>query len=90
MGSAGPGDTGLRGVSPSNATDRPEEHGYRHRALSTASTADGIDGFRRFADGFVPGVLDALEIDRADVVATSMGGLIAIRSAIAHPERIRR
>lgn len=51
-------------------------------------SGDGIDGFTRFADGFVPGVLDALEIDRADVVEASMGGLIAIRSAIAHPERI--
>jgi pimeloyl-ACP methyl ester carboxylesterase len=43
-----------------------------------------------FADAFVADVLDALGIDAADVVATSLGGYIGLRSAAAHPERIRR
>ncbi len=36
------------------------------------------------------GLLDALEIARADIVGTSMGGVIAQEMAIRHPERVRR
>jgi len=43
-----------------------------------------------FADGFVADVLDALEISRAHLVASSVGGYIALRSAAAHPDRIDR
>jgi pimeloyl-ACP methyl ester carboxylesterase len=49
-----------------------------------------VEGFQGFADGFVSAALDGLEIDRAHVVATSMGGHLAVRSAAAHPERIGR
>ena len=35
-------------------------------------------------------VLDALDIDRAHLVASSLGGFAALRSAASHPERIRR
>jgi 2-hydroxy-6-oxonona-2,4-dienedioate hydrolase len=35
-------------------------------------------------------VLDALGIDRAHLVASSFGGMIALRSAAAHPERFDR
>ncbi|MEM9516660.1 MAG: alpha/beta hydrolase [Actinomycetota bacterium] len=56
---------------------------------ATVATEDGIGGFNRFADDFVANALDALDLEQADVVATSMGGLIAIRSALAHPERTR-
>lgn len=36
------------------------------------------------------GLLDALAIDRADVVGASMGGVIAQELAIRHPGRVRR
>lgn len=36
------------------------------------------------------GVLDALKIDRADVVGNSFGGALALALAIAHPDRVRR
>ena len=42
------------------------------------------------ADGFITDVLDSLELDRANVVATSFGGYIGFHSAAAHPERIKR
>jgi 2-hydroxy-6-oxonona-2,4-dienedioate hydrolase len=42
------------------------------------------------ADTLVVDVLDALELDTADVVATSLGGYIALRSAAAHPDRMGR
>lgn len=44
----------------------------------------------RIADTLVPEVLDALGLRSAHVVATSLGGLIGLRSAAAHPDRIDR
>ncbi|MFI8090803.1 alpha/beta fold hydrolase [Streptomyces sp. NPDC086080] len=35
-------------------------------------------------------LLDALDIDRADIVAHDIGGAIGLRFAVAHPERVRR
>jgi 2-hydroxy-6-oxonona-2,4-dienedioate hydrolase len=50
----------------------------------------GIDELRHLADRFVPDVLDALGLDRADVVATSFGGYFALRAALARPDRLGR
>ena len=36
------------------------------------------------------GVLDALEIERADLVGNSFGGALALALAIRHPQRVRR
>jgi 2-hydroxymuconate-semialdehyde hydrolase len=36
------------------------------------------------------GVLDALDVERADVVGNSFGGALALALAIRHPERVRR
>ncbi|MGW0790050.1 alpha/beta fold hydrolase [Streptomyces sp. NPDC002911] len=44
---------------------------------------------RRFAEDVVS-VLDSLDIERADVYGTSMGGRVAQWVAAGHPERVRR
>jgi pimeloyl-ACP methyl ester carboxylesterase len=41
-------------------------------------------------DGIVAAVLDAAGIERAHVVATSLGGFMGLRSAAAHPDRVLR
>lgn len=43
-----------------------------------------------FGAAFVGDVLDGLGLERAHVVASSFGGHLALRSAAAHPERLRR
>lgn len=43
-----------------------------------------------FGDTLVVDVLDALDLPSAHVVATSFGGYVALRSAVAHPDRIGR
>jgi pimeloyl-ACP methyl ester carboxylesterase len=48
------------------------------------------DTVKAYADDLIPDVLDALELERAAVVATSFGGLFAFRAAAAHPDRIAR
>ena len=42
------------------------------------------------ADDLIRNVLDALEIGRANIAATSYGGLFALRGAAAHPDRVDR
>lgn len=44
----------------------------------------------RQADTLIPEALDALGVDSAHVAATSLGGLIGLRGAAAHPARIKR
>ena len=46
--------------------------------------------FAHLADTLVVDVLDALGQDTADIVATSLGGYIGLRSAAARPDRVRR
>lgn len=42
-----------------------------------------------FADAFVADLLDGFGIDSAFMVASSFGGYVALRSAAAHPPRVR-
>lgn len=49
-----------------------------------------LDTSARFADRFVADVLDALDLARANLVATSFGGYFALRGAAAHPDRVER
>lgn len=45
---------------------------------------------QRFADRLVRDLLDALELERAVVAATSYGGFFAIRGAAAAPDRVEK
>lgn len=49
-----------------------------------------IEAIESYADALVPDVLDALDLPRAQVLATSYGGYFALRSAAAHPDRVER
>lgn len=50
----------------------------------------GLDGFLDSADHLVADVLDALELESAAVVATSLGGFHGMRAAVTHPDRVER
>jgi len=55
--------------------------------------SDRPEGYRYTMEHWVAqavGVLDALEIERADVVGNSFGGALALALAIRHPQRVRR
>ena len=56
----------------------------------TSAPLRDIDAIEAYADTLVPDVLDALDVPRAHVVATSYGGYFALRGAAAHPDRIER
>jgi pimeloyl-ACP methyl ester carboxylesterase len=49
-----------------------------------------LDRFGAVASVLVSDVLDGLDVPKAHVVATSLGGHYALRSAAAHPDRIDR
>ena len=48
------------------------------------------DNLGEVADNFVADVLDALELRRVHIVASSFGGFLALRSAAATPDRVDR
>lgn len=50
----------------------------------------GLDGLPEHASSLLVAVLDGLGVDQAHVVATSMGGYFALRTALAHPHRVDR
>jgi pimeloyl-ACP methyl ester carboxylesterase len=59
------------------------------RGLGLSSKpAGGFDKKTQAAD--VAGVLDALQIDRADVVAHDIGNMVAFQFAARYPQRVRR
>lgn len=49
-----------------------------------------MDYSLRAASQYMTGLLDALGLERAHVVGESLGGLIALRFALDHPERVAR
>ncbi len=55
-----------------------------------ATHFDDVDRLATFAEALLVDVLDALDLDLAHLVATSFGGYIALRTAAAHPDRVRR
>lgn len=64
------------------AFDQPG-FGFTERPPGTEYTVEGWTDH-------VLGVLDALGLDRVDLVGNSFGGAIALRFAAAHPDRVRR
>lgn len=78
------GLTGFRCIAldrPGCGLSDPAETGGQRRGLAAIES---------FADRLVADVLDALELPRSHVVATSYGGYFAFRGAAAHPDRIDR
>jgi len=64
------------------AFDQPG-FGFTERPSGASYT---VDGWTKH----VLGVVDALGLDKVDLVGNSFGGAIALRFAAAHPERVRR
>jgi pimeloyl-ACP methyl ester carboxylesterase len=58
------------------------------RGTGASDAPDGSYSTRGFAEDVVA-VLDALDVDRADVYGTSMGGRVAQWLAACHPGRVR-
>jgi 3-oxoadipate enol-lactonase len=61
---------------------------FDHRSFGASPDAEGL-GQGAFADDLVA-LLDHLGIERADLVAQSMGGRTCLDFALKHPERVRR
>ena len=51
---------------------------------------EGVGALERFSDALLVDVLDALDLQKSHIVATSYGGYTALRTAAAHPDRIDR
>jgi pimeloyl-ACP methyl ester carboxylesterase len=49
-----------------------------------------VEAYGAFADSLLVDVLDALDVERADLVSSSLGGWIGFHTAAAHPERVNR
>lgn len=62
---------------------------FDNRDVGRSSQVAAEYGVLDMADDAL-GLLDALGIERADVVGVSMGGVIAQEIAIRHPERVRK
>jgi 3-oxoadipate enol-lactonase len=62
---------------------------FDNRDVGRSSTVDAPYDVLDMADDAL-GLLDAMGIAQADIVGTSMGGVIAQEMAIRHPERVRK
>jgi 3-oxoadipate enol-lactonase len=61
---------------------------YDHRGVGASTPLAGSVTIRQMAED-AAGLLEALEIDSADVLGISMGGMIAQELALNHPGRVR-
>lgn len=61
---------------------------FDNRGVGRSSTPDGPFGITDFAAD-TAALMDALELERAHVVGSSMGGAIAQELALAEPQRVR-
>src|SRR4029453_13454196 len=55
-----------------------------------AAPFDGLERLGSFADALVVDLLEAMGLDRGHLVATSLGGYLALRGAAAHADRVAR
>jgi 3-oxoadipate enol-lactonase len=62
---------------------------FDHRGVMESEDPGGPFSTRDLAED-TRGLLDALEIERADVMGAFMGGMAAQELALGHPERVRR
>jgi pimeloyl-ACP methyl ester carboxylesterase len=62
---------------------------FDHRGVGGSEDPGGPFSTAQFADDAV-GLLDALEIERADVLGVFMGGMVAQEIALQHPDRVDR
>jgi 3-oxoadipate enol-lactonase len=62
---------------------------FDNRGVASSQDPGGAFATSDLADDTV-GLLDALEIERADLLGAFMGGMIAQEVALRHPERVRR
>jgi pimeloyl-ACP methyl ester carboxylesterase len=68
--------------------DRYRVTTFDNRGVGRSATPDGEFAIAAFSAD-TAALMDALEIERAHVVGSSMGGAIAQELALAHPERVR-
>jgi pimeloyl-ACP methyl ester carboxylesterase len=68
--------------------DRYRVTTFDNRGVGRSATPDGEFAIAAFSAD-TGALMDALEIERAHVVGSSMGGAIAQELALAHPERVR-
>ncbi len=88
MGMAG----SCKGWLPLQVPDFSQQHRtliFDHRGAGESDDCDEPLSIRAMADDTV-GLLDALEIEKADVLGVFMGGMIAQEMALGHRERVNR
>jgi pimeloyl-ACP methyl ester carboxylesterase len=96
---SGPPVVMLHGLGATKASFLPTVAALaeRHRAIAIdlPGFGDSVKPLRApyhapYFAGAVVALLDALGLERADVVGNSMGGRVAIELGLRHPERVRR
>jgi 2-hydroxy-6-oxonona-2,4-dienedioate hydrolase len=92
----------VHGVSNSGTSWAPlasRLHGFRRLLLdrpgcglseASRTRVDDVHTFASVGETLIVDVLDALGLERADIVATCLGGYYALRTASVHPDRVRR
>ncbi len=94
---AGPPVVFLHGVGGTHTAWGPQLRGLRDRFRCIAWDMPGYGDsalvepltFEAIADRLI-GLLDRLDIDRADLVGLSYGGMHALHTALRHPRRVNR
>jgi 2-succinyl-6-hydroxy-2,4-cyclohexadiene-1-carboxylate synthase len=74
----------LPALAPVGRVITPDLRGHG----ASSRSPDPVDYTFEALTGDLLGLLDALEIARCDLLGHSMGGMLALRLALAHPERL--